>query len=83
MKAGRLMVLLRALMIVTSSSVFAETRPRHLNNGQKLYRQHCFKYHGARLDGKGPDSWSLSVRPTDLYTYLARVKSDLELEVTI
>ena len=83
MKAGRLMVLLCALMIVASSSVFAETRPGHLNKGQKLYQQHCLKCHGARLDGKGPDAASLRVRPTDFHTYLSRVKGDLELEVTI
>ena len=83
MKADRLLVLLCGLMILASSSIFAETRPGNLKNGQKLYQQHCLKCHGARLDGKGPDAASLRVPPADFHKYLSRVKGDLELEVTI
>ena len=83
MKRDRLMFLLCGLMIVASSSVSAETRPGNLNNGQKLYQQHCLNCHGARLDGKGPVAASLRVPPPDFHTYLSRVKGDLELEVTI
>jgi mono/diheme cytochrome c family protein len=83
MKAGRLIVLLCGLMLVATSSVRAETHPGQLKNGQSLYQQHCLRCHGARLDGKGPDGAFLSTRPADFHKYLARVKGDLELEVTI
>ena len=68
---------------MATSSVLAETASGNLKNGQSLYQQHCFRCHGARLDGKGPDAASLSVQPTDFHKYLSRVKGELELEVTI
>jgi mono/diheme cytochrome c family protein len=83
MKADQLLVLLCALMIAVTSSVLAQLHPGNLKNGQSLYQKHCLKCHGARLDGKGPDAASLSVRPTDFHKYLSRVKGELELEVTI
>ena len=70
-------------LFVSVPSVLAETRPGNLKDGQGLYQQHCLRCHGARLDGKGPDAASLSVRPTDFHKYLSRVKGELELEVTI
>jgi cytochrome c oxidase cbb3-type subunit 3 len=83
MKGDRLVVLLCGLTTLASSSIFAETRSVNLKTGQKLYQQHCLKCHGARLDGKGPDAASLRMPPVDFHKYLSRVKSDLELEVTI
>jgi mono/diheme cytochrome c family protein len=83
MKAGRLMVLLCGLMIVASSSVLAETHPGNLNDGQRLYQQHCLRCHGATLDGKGPDATSLRVPPANFHTYLSRIKDDAEFEKTI
>jgi cytochrome c oxidase cbb3-type subunit 3 len=69
--------------MLVSSTICAETRSVNLKTGQKLYQQHCLRCHGARLDGKGPDAASLRVPPGDFHKYLSRVKSDLELEVTI
>lgn len=83
MDAHRALVLLCGLMIVASSAAGAETRPGNLKSGQALYQQHCLRCHGATLDGKGPDAAKLSPRPADFHKYLSRVKSDLELEVTI
>jgi cytochrome c oxidase cbb3-type subunit 3 len=71
------------VMMIVSSTICAETRSVNLKTGQKLYQQHCLRCHGARLDGKGPDAASLRVPPVDFHKYLSRVKSELELEVTI
>lgn len=83
MRSDRLTFLLCALTIFAASSAPAGTRPGHVNNGQALYQRHCLQCHGAALDGKGPKAASLRVRPPNFYTYLSRVKGDLELEVTI
>jgi len=51
--------------------------------GQAIYEQHCLRCHGAQLDGKGPDSKDLIVRPADLTSPVSRAKTDWELLVTI
>ena len=77
---NRLMLLLYGLMIMTTSSVFAETPPGYPGQGQKLYEQHCLRCHGGRFDGNGRDADSLRLRPTNLRTYLmmGRGSSDVE-----
>lgn len=77
------MFALCGVMMIVSSTICAETRSVNLKTGQKLYQQHCLRCHGAKLDGKGPDAASLGVPPVDFHKYLSRVKSELELEVTI
>ncbi len=53
------------------------------NAGQQVYQQHCQRCHGAKLDGRGPDSDDLIVRPTNLTSPASRAKTDWELLVTI
>lgn len=83
MKADRLLVLMSGLMIVVTSSVLAVTPPGNPMHGQKLYKQHCLRCHGAKLDGNGPDAASLRVRPTDIHTYLTLARGAPELEEAI
>ena len=51
--------------------------------GQGVYEQQCLRCHGAKLDGNGPDSQDLIVRPADLQSLGSRAKADWELLVTI
>ncbi|HEX9154952.1 MAG TPA: cytochrome c [Nitrospira sp.] len=80
MTAHRLLVLMSGLMIVVTSSVLAVTPPGNPMHGQKLYKQHCLRCHGAKLDGNGPDADSLRVRPTNFHTYLTLARGTRELE---
>ena len=80
MKADWLLVLMSGLMIVITSSALAVTPPGNPMHGQKLYKQHCLRCHGAKLDGNGPDADSLRVRPTNFHTYLTLARGTRELE---
>jgi cytochrome c oxidase cbb3-type subunit 3 len=51
--------------------------------GQRVYEEQCLRCHGSRLDGKGPDSEDLIVRPTNLQSPVTRAKTDWELLVAI
>ncbi len=51
--------------------------------GQGVYEQQCLRCHGSKLDGNGPDSDDLIVRPTDLQSRITRSKTDWELLVAI
>ena len=76
-------VLLCTVTMGITSSVLAETRPGYPQHGQKLYQQYCFRCHGERFDGNGPDADSLRLRPTNLRTYLMLGRGSSELEATI
>ena len=71
------------MIVVASSSALAEICLENLKDGQRLYKQHCLRCHGATLDGKGPDAVSLRVPPANFHTYLSRIKDDAEFEKTI
>ena len=51
--------------------------------GQAIYEKHCLCCHGSTLDGKGPDSQDLIIRPANLQAQASRTKTDWELLVTI
>lgn len=51
--------------------------------GQRVYEQQCLRCHGSKLDGRGPDSEDLIVRPADLQSPVSRSKTDWELLVAI
>jgi mono/diheme cytochrome c family protein len=51
--------------------------------GQSVYEQQCLRCHGAKLDGNGPDSQDLIVRPANLQSQVTRSKTDWELLVAI
>jgi len=51
--------------------------------GQSVYEQQCLRCHGDKLDGNGPDSHDLIVRPANLRSEISRSKTDWELLVAI
>jgi len=51
--------------------------------GQGVYEQQCLRCHGAKLDGNGPESQDLIVRPTNLRSQTTRSKTDWELLIAI
>ena len=74
-----------ALVLVpfSMSVVFAQVIRGDLKSGQHVYEQQCLRCHGAKLDGNGPDSRDLIVRPADLRSAIIRSKTDWELLVAI
>lgn len=74
-----------ALCIVVAASSWATAQSLRGNagTGQQIYQQHCVRCHGPKLDGRGPESEDLIVRPTNLTSPASRSKSDWELLVTI
>src|SRR5262245_4817620 len=83
MKTDRVLILLWALMLPITSSVLANTPAGNSKHGQNLYQQYCFRCHGGRLDGNGPDAGSLRVRPCNLRTYVMLDRGSSELENAI
>ena len=71
------------LISVTTSVVLAQVVRGDAKAGQAVYEQHCLRCHGAKLDGNGPDSHDLIVRPADLRSHTTRSKTDWELLVAI
>ncbi|MGQ0667288.1 MAG: c-type cytochrome [Nitrospiraceae bacterium] len=51
--------------------------------GQGVYEQQCLRCHGSKLDGNGPDSQDLIVRPANLQSIASRSKTDWELLIAI
>lgn len=74
-----------ALLFValSTSLVLAQSIRGDSKAGQGVYEQQCLRCHGANLDGNGPDSQDLIVRPADLRSQTSRSKSDWELLVSI
>jgi mono/diheme cytochrome c family protein len=71
-------------LVVFAGTVAIAQIPRgNPGPGQQIYQQHCLRCHGPKLDGKGPDSDDLIVRPANLTSAASRSKSDWELLVTI
>ena len=71
------------LISVLTSVVFAQVIRGDAKAGQGVYEQQCLRCHGAKLDGNGPDSQDLIVRPADLRSQNSRSKTDWELLVAI
>ncbi len=70
-------------LMLTSSSILAQTRLSPFDKGERIYQRNCLRCHGVALDGKGPDAPTLSVAPANFHAYLSRIKDDAELEKTI
>ena len=68
---------------LSASVVFAQMIRGDSKSGQGVYEQQCLRCHGAKLDGNGPDSQDLIVRPADLRSQISRSKTDWELLVAI
>ena len=71
------------LISVTTSVVFAQVIRGDAKAGQGVYEQQCLRCHGTRLEGNGPDSQDLIVRPANLRSLSTRSKTDWELLVAI
>jgi mono/diheme cytochrome c family protein len=80
MKTTTLILLFVAL---STSVIFAQTIRGDSKAGQGVYERQCLRCHGANLDGNGPDSQDLIVRPADLRSQISRSKTDWELLVAI
>ncbi len=78
-------ILIAAFMLVSAltSVGFAQVFQGDSRTGQIVYEQQCLRCHGTKLDGNGPDSPDLIVRPADLRSQLSRSKTDWELLVAI
>lgn len=78
-------ILVAAVMLISSltSPVFAQVSRGDAKIGQGVYEQQCVRCHGSKLDGHGPDSQDLIVRPADLRSHTTRSKTDWELLVAI
>ena len=72
-----------ALMLVTTSVVAAQTPRGNPKTGESIYKQHCLRCHGEKLDGNGPDAPDLIVRPANLQSTQSRTKTDWELLVAL
>ncbi|NGZ11449.1 MAG: cytochrome c, partial [Nitrospira sp. LK70] len=71
------------LISALASLAFAQVTRGDSKTGQGVYEQQCLRCHGSKLDGNGPDSQDLIVRPADLRSQTTRSKTDWELLVAI
>lgn len=71
------------LVFVATSWVSAQVVRGNPKEGQAVYEKNCLRCHGEKLDGNGPESRDLIVRPADLQSSIVRSKTDWELLVTI
>ena len=72
-----------AVVALGSSWAAGQTARGNPEAGQAIYEKQCLLCHGNKLDGKGPDSQDLIVRPANLQSQASRSKTDWELLVTI
>ena len=70
-------------IVLGSSLAIGQTVRGNPKEGQAVYEKNCLRCHGSQLDGKGPDSQDLIVRPANLQSSIVRSKTDWELLVTI
>ena len=71
------------LTVLGSTWAAGQTARGNPREGQAVYEKTCLRCHGAKLDGKGPDSQDLIVRPADLQSIASRSKTDWELLIAI
>ena len=71
------------LICIGTSWVSAQVSRGNPKIGQSVYEQQCLRCHGSKLDGNGPDSEDLIVRPANLQSRITRSKTDWELLVAI
>lgn len=72
-----------AFIVAATSMVSAQTMRGNPKAGESIYKQHCLRCHGEKLDGNGPDAQDLIVRPADFGSSRSRTKSDWELLVAL
>lgn len=72
-----------SIVIFGASWAVGQTVRGNPKSGQAVYEQQCLRCHGSKLDGQGPESQDLIVRPANLQSQASRTKTDWELLVTI
>jgi mono/diheme cytochrome c family protein len=72
-----------ALIVVVTSMAAAQTVRGNPKAGEAIYKQHCLRCHGEKLDGNGPDAQDLIVQPADLRSNRSRTQSDWELLIPL
>jgi cytochrome c oxidase cbb3-type subunit 3 len=72
-----------ALIFAATSIVSAQTARGNPKAGEAIYKQHCLRCHGEKLDGNGPDAQYLIVQPANLQSSRSRTKTDWELLVPL
>lgn len=74
-----------AICVIAFGSSWAagQTIRGNPKEGQAVYEKNCLRCHGSKMDGNGPDSQDLIVRPANLQSQVTRSKTDWELLVTI
>lgn len=72
-----------AFIVAATSVVTAQTARGNPKAGESIYKQHCLRCHGEKLDGNGPDAPDLIVRPANLQSTQSRTKTDWELLVAL
>jgi mono/diheme cytochrome c family protein len=82
MKKQAMMIGILAACLIASWAA-AQGWPGDPKNGQVLYERHCLGCHGAAGEGNGPDARVLIVPPTNFQSPRSRLKTDIELLVTI
>jgi mono/diheme cytochrome c family protein len=82
-KMKKTLVAVFMLISALTSVALAQVIRGDAKTGQDVYEQECLRCHGAKLDGNGPDSQDLIVRPANLRSQTTRSKTDWELLVAI
>ena len=77
------MFLLFLILFASTTPTFAQDRPGDLKNGEAIYQEHCLRCHGSNGSGDGPEGAYLTVPPANFLSDQSRLKSDLELIMTI
>ncbi len=57
----------------------ASSQDGRIRSGRMMYEEHCFRCHGLRGHGDGPEADRLIVKPADFHSARLRAKTDFEL----
>ena len=79
----QLLVTALILLMAATSVVSAQTVRGNPKSGESIYKQHCLRCHGEKLDGNGPEAQDLIVRPANFTSARTRSKADWELLVAL
>lgn len=82
----KIMVCLLMIILLgslTSTWAYAQLGQGDMKRGKAIYQEHCLRCHGMSGSGSGPESAYLTVPPANFLSDQSRLKSDLELLMTI
>jgi cytochrome c oxidase cbb3-type subunit 3 len=66
-------------VLMGSAWVSAEVEQGRPRNGQAIYEDFCFRCHGLKGKGDGPDAGKLKVKPANFQSPQSRSKTEFEL----